>query len=282
MARDGTIRDPAVVTALASGSTLADAMRRVPSSYPAEDVALVEAGEQTGRLDPILDRLAAMHERRRAALGQFKTQMGYPLLVFHMGALMVPFGLISVLTGRIQVGLSLTVTTLVLGAFWGTAIAVAIACRDARKQQKLRDLVEKVPGIGMSLRYRRRAVFTMVLEASYESGVKLDQGVRLAAQASQNTELDGVVERIAAGTPLGEALAGRSVLAATDVARLATAERAGELSSELQRLTTTAFENAEIALTRTVGIITKGFYTLLALGVFVYAMTVIGTAYGAF
>jgi len=280
MARDGTIQDPAVVSALSSGSTLADAMRRCPATYATEEVALVEAGEQTGRLDAILDRLAAMQERRRAALEQFKTQMGYPLLIFHVAALMIPIGLVTVLTGRLNVGLSLTVTTVVLGGFWGTAIALAIACRDARKQKILRDLVERIPGIGSSVRHRRHAVFTMVLEASYESGVKLDQGVRLAAHASQQHDLDAIAQRIASGTPLGEALAGRSVLPATNVARLATAERAGELSTELQRQTTEAFDASEVALTRTVGIITKGFYTLLALGVFVYALTIIGSVYG--
>lgn len=281
MARDGTVQDPEIVAALSAGSTLADAMRRVPSTYAAEEIALVEAGEETGRLDPILDRLASMQERRHAAMEQFKTQMGYPLLVFHVAALMIPFGLVTVLSGQIQAGLAMTITTVILGTFWGGAIALVIACRDARTLKKLRDLVERIPGIGSALRYRRRAVFTLVLEASYESGVTLDRGVMLAGQASQDGGLTDVAQRIANGSPLGEALAGRSVLAATDVARLATAERAGELSAELQRLTTTAFEASETALTRTVGILTKGFYALLALAVFVYAMTVLGKAFGS-
>jgi type II secretory pathway component PulF len=270
---------PELAAAVRSGTPLAEAMGRQPERYSEEEVALVAAGEQTGRLDSVLDQIAAILEKRRRAFSHFVNKIGYPLLVFHFAAVLMPFGLVVAFTGRLDIGLAMTIGGAIIGAFWAAVIAVSLAARDARKRARLRALFEAVPGLGASLRHQRYALFATVLEASYEAGVTLGPGLRLAARAARAPDAEGTAARVESGTPLREALPGSGMLPASLTARVATAEHAGELSAELRRIADEEFERSEIALDRTIGIVSKGFYALMALAVFAYALLMIGQAY---
>ena len=118
-----------------------------------------------------------------------------------------------------------------------------------------------------------------MLEASYEAGVTLGPGLRLAARAAHAPDAEGTAARVESGAPLRDALPGSGMLPASLTARVATAEHAGELSTELRRIADEEFERSEIALDRTIGIVSKGFYALMALAVFAYALLMIGKAY---
>ncbi|MHC4960159.1 MAG: type II secretion system F family protein [Planctomycetota bacterium] len=270
---------PELAAAVRSGTPLAEAMAQQPRRFSEEETALVAAGEQTGRLDVVLDQIASILDKRRRAFSRFVNKIGYPLLVFHFAAVLMPFGVIVGLTGRLDIGLALTVGLVIIGGFWAAVIAASIAARDARKRARLRALFEAVPGLGSSLRHQRYALFATVLEASYEAGVTLGPGLRLAARAARAPDVDSAAQRVESGTPLREALPGSGMLPVALTARVATAEHAGELSAELRRIADEEFERSEIALDRTIGIASKGFYALMALAVFAYALFMIGRAY---
>jgi type II secretory pathway component PulF len=113
-----------------------------------------------------------------------------------------------------------------------------------------------------------------VLEASYESGVPIDRGLELAADASGTVRAREAAALVAAGEPVGRAIPTSGALPPHLGARLATSEMAGELSPELRRIAAEEFEAARTALDRTVGIVTKGVYALLVIAVLVYALTI--------
>jgi len=65
-----------------AGSTLEQAMERHPRVFDRLFRAMVRSGEQSGRLDEALDRIAFQVEKQDALRRQVKSAMMYPILVF--------------------------------------------------------------------------------------------------------------------------------------------------------------------------------------------------------
>ena len=63
------------------GRRLADAMAREPKSFPPLYRAMVAAGESSGTLPTILDRLAALLERQAEIRGKMMTALAYPAIL---------------------------------------------------------------------------------------------------------------------------------------------------------------------------------------------------------
>ncbi|MCC7386400.1 MAG: type II secretion system F family protein [Deltaproteobacteria bacterium] len=65
-AHRGLATSPAVIARLDAGATLADALGELPA-LPSNDRALIAHGEQAGKLDEVLPRIAREHEQRARA-----------------------------------------------------------------------------------------------------------------------------------------------------------------------------------------------------------------------
>ena len=65
-----------------AGSTLEQAMERHPKVFDRLFRAMVRSGEQSGRLEEALDRVAFQVEKTDALRRQVKSAMMYPALVF--------------------------------------------------------------------------------------------------------------------------------------------------------------------------------------------------------
>jgi len=278
--KSGALSGPsgaAVDQAVQGGSKLSEALRLAPGSFAREEVALVAAGEETGRLDAILDRLAELREEVRQAKERFLTQIAYPLMIFHVAALAMPIGLTTLFSGRLNLTLSSTITILILGAFWGAVLFAMVTMRTSAGREKVRAFGELIPGLGGALRHRRFALFATVLEASYEAGITIDRGLELAAAASHTVRAQQTAVLVAAGQTVGEALPATGALPPHLHIRIANAELAGEMGTELRRIATEEFQAARTSLDRTVGIVTKGVYGLLVVAVLFYALTILSS-----
>ena len=80
--QEGVRRVVEVVHAgVVEGRRLADAMAREPKSFPPLYRAMVSAGESSGSLPTILDRLAALLERQAEIRGKLITALAYPTIL---------------------------------------------------------------------------------------------------------------------------------------------------------------------------------------------------------
>jgi len=280
--KDGMLPDPAVAAAIANGGTLADALRRAPGTFAEADVALVEAGENTGRLDEVLDRLAGTHDAERRSWKQLRDQCRYPVLLFHVAAFCIPLGVVTLLSGRLRIGFCMSISIGAIAAFWIAWIAVMLSMRDPRIRARVQRRLASIPGFGAWHRHHRAAVVASVLEASYESGIKLDEALRVAAATAGAGDAEAAATLVEKGAPLGEALRAHPLLPAAITGRLATAERAGELGSELRRAAEEEFAEAERSLAHLAGVLSKGAYLLILAGAVVYILYVLGKVYGAY
>jgi len=246
--RNGTVPEKTarpIEAVVGRGETLSTALATLHDEVTAEDVALIEAGETTGRLAENLDRLADIHEARRGALRDVFTWCWYPLLLFHFAVLVIPISRLA-LQGRLTLFDWLGEVLAVLAPVY----AIGYLVWRFRRSPRLREVADRVPGFGAALRHRRRALFASVLEAAYEAGVPLSRSVELAGRAVHEPRGIEAGPKIASGTPLAAALSTTGLLDAQSVAQVATAEQAGDIAAALRAIAAEERSLAEHGLKR--------------------------------
>ncbi len=89
--QDERIRDAvaSVRSDVEAGSTLEQAMERHPEVFDKLFIAMVRAGEQSGRLEDSLDRVAFQVEKTDALRRQVKSALMYPILIFGFAAVVL-------------------------------------------------------------------------------------------------------------------------------------------------------------------------------------------------
>ena len=118
-----------------SGVVLSRALARHPKVFNRLFVAMVEAGESSGTLDTVLDRIAMQIEKETAIKRRVKSAMVYPTVVLTFASLVLVFMLLFIVPVFVKVFDSLN----------GTA-ADADEDRDGRVERASRVLVPHLPG----------------------------------------------------------------------------------------------------------------------------------------
>jgi type II secretory pathway component PulF len=252
---NGTLKDPVgagAAEAVSRGEPLSAGLGRFPDQVPAEDVALLEAGEATGHLDENLDRLVRLYDLRRDTRRRMLTQSLYPLILIHIAAMLLPIGRLA-MARELSTLTWLAAVLKVLAPLWGLYLLVRWLSRSSAVwRERFRRIVDLVPGFGAAARHRRRALFATVLEAAYQGGVPVDRALDMAARAAGEPGAAPAAAAVARGSPLAAALAGTDVLDAQAMSQLATAEAAGEISQALQRIAADETTAADEILRRSV------------------------------
>ena len=247
------------------GQPLSEAMRRFPDKFPGEDVALIEAGETTGRLDGNLDRLARYRDERSGAQRALLLKAIYPVALGHLAAFMLPIAHLA-LKQRFTLANWMVEVASLLVPFWGIVFLVRYLHGFAVWRDRFRKVIDLMPGFGGAARHRRRALFASVLEAAYEAGIPMERSLALAARAAHEPRADGVARAVSAGQPLNVALTGAGVFAPAALSRVANAEEAGEIGKALHFIANEEAEKADdlfkgsmIALGMIVSIVVMGW-----------------------
>ena len=266
---NGTLRDPlgtALQESVAAGNPLSKALAAHVTDVTPEELAIVEAGETSGRLDQNLDRLAVLREVRRVETKRFWTSITYPLIVFHVAALLIPWTQTMMNEGfaGFTIGVWLARVLFILVPVYGAVILWHLMSRSPVWRRRQRTLVEALPGFGSAARHRRRAVFTSVLGAAYEAGVPLVRSTELAGNAAHVAKRDQVVAKVVDGQPLAVSVAGAGILKPATISLLATAEQAGELGAALERVAAEEALAADEILARTLTAAGKLVYLVIA------------------
>ena len=225
------------------GRRLADAMARAPKSFPSLYRAMVAAGESSGTLPAILDRLAVLLERQAEIRGKLITALAYPtiLAVVAMGvvtALMI-FVVPQVVEQFDTVGqqlpfltrLVIDVSAVLVGWWWVMLLVVAglglagwYALRDPSIRLLFDTRLLRVPLLGRLLRDLHAARMARTLGTMVASRLPLLEGLTLTAGTIHNRRLrlasDEIIAAIRGGGSLSSAMRRTGVFsAAADVSR---------------------------------------------------------------
>ena len=240
------------------GRRLADAMGREPRSFPALYRAMVSAGESSGTLPLILERLANLLERQAQVRGKVLSTLAYPI-VLALVATFVVFALMIFVVPKVveqfqDVGQQLPLLTrLVIGLsaflshyWWALLILAALAAivaSQALKEEGLRmkfdGLLLRLPLIGRLIRDLHAARMARTLATMVASRLPLLDGLRLTTGTVHNRVLRAasadIAETIRTGGSLAGALRKTNVFPPLLVYLAASGEASGRLDLMLER-----------------------------------------------
>ncbi|MCL2914699.1 type II secretion system F family protein [Shewanella corallii] len=195
-----------IVSEVQSGVPLSDALRPHRQYFDDLYVDLVAAGEHSGALDQVFDRIATYKEKAEALKSKIKKAMFYPAAVVVVAVGVTALLLLMVVPQFEEIfkgfGAELPAfTQLIIGiskwlqAWWyiifgGMAIGGFLFVRAHRNSQMVRDRVDeivlKIPAIGDILHKGAMARFARTLATTFAAGVPLIEGLESAAGASGN------------------------------------------------------------------------------------------------
>lgn len=248
----------AVHTGVLEGRRMSEAMAREPKSFPPLYRAMVSAGESSGTLPTILDRLADLLERQAQVRGKVMTAMAYPVVlalvaVFVVAALMM-FVVPKVVEQFETVGQELPLLTrIVIGVsdllvnwWWAMLAALGVgglilwrALKDPAARLRFDAWLLRLPLIGRLTRDLHAARMARTLSTMVASRLPLLEGLALTTGTIHNRALkaasEDIVEAIRGGGSLSAALRRAGIFPPLLVYLAASGEASGRLDTMLER-----------------------------------------------
>lgn len=195
-----------VLSEIQSGIPLSDSLRPHRRYFDDLYVDLVAAGEHSGSLDAVFDRIATYREKAEQLKSKIKKAMFYPAAVVVVAILVTTLLLLFVVPQFEEIfnsfGAELPAfTQFIIGIsrflqsswyifFFAIVISIWLFVRAHRNSQVVRDrvdeLVLKIPVIGNILHKAAMARFSRTLATTFAAGVPLIDGMESAAGASGN------------------------------------------------------------------------------------------------
>jgi type II secretory pathway component PulF len=241
------------------GSTLTEALRRHPRSFPTVFVNLVHAGEEGGLLSSMLDRVGTLLEYEEETEQRIKSATFYPtLIVAELGIaflVLVKFVLprfASLFRGldaqlplptRILIGMAdffdrywYLVITLAIGG----AAAAVVWSRTERGRRTIDRWMITAPIFGTIFQKTIMSRFARVLAALVAAGIPILQALAVARGVAGNKiveeEIDRMRDGVTAGQGLAESVEGRDVFPPLVVKMLAVGQETGAIDKMLVRV----------------------------------------------
>lgn len=257
------------------GQSLARGLGDFPQAFPDIYRNMVDAGEASGKLDVILERLADYTENRQALQNKVQLAFIYPALVTFVAVAVVSFLLVYVVPQVTRVfvdtGQTLPLPTRILigisdfvraGGWWWIAgiVAVVFIIRLALKEPHLRAkwhaTVLRLPVVGRLVRGINAARLTSTLGILTASGIPLLNAMQSAVQVVNNIPMRRAVEealrQVREGGGLARALGKSKLFPPLVIHLIASGEQSGKLDLMLVRAAeaqTRELENWVSALT---------------------------------
>jgi len=223
------------------GAGLGEAFAACPE-VPEEHAALVEAGERSGTLVVVLEKLVARIDRRQELLSQLRAKVTYPVALLCFAVTLLPSYLLFAEQASLYV--------LVQVAFWGGAAVIGLLVwqgpRALEGRPAIREAVERwvtrVPFLGRVLVDGAAGRSLGLLGLLIGSGLPLGASLKLVSKTARllglRASLGSVEPKLLSGSTLTQALASTAFFAAHRdwLARVAAGEKAGALDQVLTEL----------------------------------------------
>lgn len=261
---------------VAAGNSFATSLRKRPLYFDDLYCNLVNAGEQSGALERLLDRVATYKEKTEALKAKIKKAMNYPIAVVLIAIIVSAILLIKVVPQFEEVFKSFgadlpAFTRLVISISealqqWWLAVlislvAAAFAFKEIhRRSEKFRDRVDqitlKVPIVGNILYKAVVARYARTLATTFAAGVPLVEALDSVAGATGNSVFRKAVNKVKAdvssGMQLNFSMRTTGIFPALAIQMTAIGEESGALDEMLDKVATfyeTEVDNAVDGLT---------------------------------
>jgi len=188
----------AIIEHLRNGLTFSDSMARVQGWMPDFDIALLSAGEHSGRLDNSFKLLATYYETRAAILRETLWDMFRTVMTLHVFLFIFPLSfLIGLVMGIMNNNYAgcfwfIAEKVAVFGLLYGIVFFFIFACQ-GKRGERWRSFVESIAQMIPFLRTAQKNLalsrLTAALGALITSGVSIIQSWPMATAASGSVRL---------------------------------------------------------------------------------------------
>lgn len=231
-----------LITQLEQGYTFSEAMSRSGKWLPSFDLALLQAGEHSGRLEAVFKLLASFYHDRARLTRQVISDLAYPMFLFHAAIFILPFAQFF-LSGDWLTYLRQTFGVLL--PIYTAILLLMLACQGQRGEtwrSWLESVFHWVPILGKARRALALARLSAALEALISAGVTIIEAWELAASASGSPALRRAVlawrPRVLSGETPAEEVSASPQFPELFANLYHTGEVSGQLDETLRRLQT--------------------------------------------
>ena len=262
---------------IAEGASLSRAFAAEPRVFNESFVSMVAAGEASGALDVVLERLADFLEEQEQVRGRVVSALAYPILMVLFGGGVMVF-LLTVVIPKIVVIFEdskaalplITIMLIKVSHFmrnWWWLIAAAVIAlvplyRKAMLQERFRmrrdELFLNLPLAGAMQKQLILSRFSRVIGLLLSSGVPIIRSLEITSEVLVNrvyrSFLSGVMEEIAQGGTLSGCLRKSPLFPPMLVHLIGVGEKGGNLEDMLLKAGTAFEREFNTRLTRLMGL----------------------------
>lgn len=243
---------------IVEGQPLAEALRREEASFPPVYRAMIAAGENSGSLPSIAERLADSLESQAEIRGKIIAALAYPIILSLVAVAVVTGLMVSVVPRVVEqfdnasrqlpllTRIVIVVSEFLSAWWWVLALLIALAIlgflralKNPAFKLRFDAMLLKTPFVGKLIRDMHAAALARTLSAMIAARLPLVDGLRLASRTVHNSvqrrALEGITEKVRAGTSLSTAMREAGTFPPLLVYLAASGEAAGQLGPMLER-----------------------------------------------
>jgi general secretion pathway protein F len=272
------------------GHTLADGLGEFPKVFPEIYRSTVSAGESSGRLDGVLERLADYTEAREVTRQKVLGAMLYPIvlsivclgIVVGMMVYVVPkvIDVFESSKGKLPFATEMLILVSDFLRNWGVYLAIAIVLaivgfvfwlKNVENRRRFHRFLLRLPLFGKLVRGFNTARFTRTFSILTASAVPVLEAMRIAGEVVTNLPMRDAVAAAAArvreGAPIGRSLATSRLFPPMTVHLISSGESSGELDTMLERAALNQERELDSMMGALVGLL--GPLLIVVMGLFV-------------
>lgn len=269
------------------GHPLAKGLGDFPRSFPEIYIATVAAGEQSGHLDTVLERLADYTEAREQLRSRTINAMLYPVLLFLVCGGIVMLLLTYVVPKIVKqfenAKQQLPILTRALIGFsdfmrhWGLWIFLVLviagilfvrSLKNVDNRRRFHQFLLRVPLLGKVVRGNNTARFSRTLATLTSSSVPVLEALRISGEVVTNLPMREAVQaaavKVREGSPIARSLSATKLFPPMMIHLISSGESSGELETMLDRAATNQEREMDSLLSAFVGLL--GPLMILAMG----------------
>jgi general secretion pathway protein F len=263
---------------ITAGDSFAESLERHPTIIEPAYIAMVRAGEASGKLEAVLNAIVEDRARQELLAERFNSAIRYPLFLIVSAMLILFFFLIYVvpqfepvfkdLGNKLNGGAAFVLEASTwlrtnLQVFFGSWLVIVLASWFVLRQREIRArifaAIAKIPGVAGPMRDRRSARIIGTLGLLVENGVPLPATLKILRDIVTGPHfvkaIDDVHEQVRHGRRFADALSNTDLLPPLAVRMLRVGDETGDLASIAKHAAQFYEHRLSVGIDRLMGII---------------------------